>query len=152
MSSHLAPKTGHQAEDELSPVAQMYMTNVVLPNRPPGLNLRNEREMRTLALILDHIIRGQLLQAADVAMQRFKAVEMASGPNATWEFAQRLELIPQTAIATTSFLEREAAMKAELRERKLTRMNLTWSKGNQPSEKGMKGKGKGKASSGWNPQ
>eukprot|EP00971_Amphidinium_carterae_P239370 4752048-Amphidinium_carterae.1 len=44
MSTHLAPKTGHQVEDKLSPVAQMYMTNVVLPNRPPGLNLWNERD------------------------------------------------------------------------------------------------------------
>eukprot|EP00971_Amphidinium_carterae_P310540 6170977-Amphidinium_carterae.1 len=44
----------------------MYMTNEVPPNHPPGLNLRNEREMRTLALVLDHIIRAQPLQAADV--------------------------------------------------------------------------------------
>eukprot|EP00971_Amphidinium_carterae_P312846 6217431-Amphidinium_carterae.2 len=41
-------------------------------------------------------------------------------------------------------------MRAELRERKLTRMIPTWGKGSQPSEKGVKGKGK--PSSGWDPQ
>ena len=123
MGRHLAPRYGGdrgvnvRAGVDLEPIAQVYLTNVLLPSRPPGMNLCNERELRTLAEVLDHILRGDLLRAANIAIQRFKAVEAASSSEGSWEIAQRLELIPPTAISTTSVAEREAAMKAELRER-----------------------------------
>eukprot|EP00959_Pyramimonas_sp_CCMP1952_P196181 4101617-Pyramimonas_sp.AAC.1 len=54
--------------------------------------MRNQREMHTMAVILDHLALGRVNQAADVCAQRLKALEMAS-ETGTWQKAQHLELV-----------------------------------------------------------
>ena len=73
-----------------------YLTTVVqaLKSREPGL--RSERELRTLAEALDHLLSGNLAACGDTLMQRFK-VEPAG--EAGWAVASRMELIPQPAVS-----------------------------------------------------
>ena len=58
----------------------------------PGGTKRNMREMHSLATALDHLALGRPRQAADLLMQRLKALELASN-SGTWEKASFLELL-----------------------------------------------------------
>jgi len=49
--------------------------------------------MQTLALVLDKLFAGRPAEAADVAVQRLKAVQMAHCDR-NWERASFLELLP----------------------------------------------------------
>eukprot|EP00971_Amphidinium_carterae_P024138 476652-Amphidinium_carterae.1 len=66
--------------DEMMPrVASFYLTTV-LARRFPSMqtNLRTWKEAVTLAEIIDATVSGHCLQAADLAVQRLKALEVAS--------------------------------------------------------------------------
>ena len=60
---------------------------------PGGPSVRNQREMTTLCVMLDHLALGRYRQAADVAAARLKSIE---GTNRDGHFhqSQFLELIP----------------------------------------------------------
>eukprot|EP00971_Amphidinium_carterae_P258149 5124083-Amphidinium_carterae.1 len=60
---------GPSSHPELRPVMQLYVTNVVVPSKGAGLGLRNDRELRTLAKIIDCILAGRFCAALDVATQ-----------------------------------------------------------------------------------
>ena len=70
------------------------------------------REMRTLATALDHLGRGEVAQASDLLMQRFKAVT-AAVEDGNWTLAQRYELIPDVAAGLVGVHERRLAAKDE---------------------------------------
>ena len=95
--------------------ATAYYTAV---NRGNQLTVRNERELRTLALSIDLLINGERDRAADVLMQRYKAVEMASA-DGHWSVATHLELLAPQMASATSTAEREAASSLELAEGRL---------------------------------
>ena len=59
---------------------------------PSGINVRNQREMTTLCVMLDHLALGRYRQAADIAAARLKAVECANREG-NFQNAQFLELI-----------------------------------------------------------
>ena len=100
-------------------VALLYLITVMLPTLGHDrIGLRNERELRTLAEIIDAMVTGRLAHALDLAVQRYKAIE-TSCTDSTWAVAKHLELIPPHDISATSFAEREQASKLELREKKL---------------------------------
>jgi len=77
ISEYLAVRTGEEA-DSLPPVVLQYLTTFLAPSLGPDLSLRNNRELRTLATTLDALVRGKTAEAADMLVQRFKAVELAS--------------------------------------------------------------------------
>jgi hypothetical protein len=108
-----------KGQDTLTADVTRYLTTVIQPSRGTSLSLRNERELRTLAESMDCLLRGQVGQAGDILMQRFKAVEAASGAEGSWALAARYELIPASQISAVPPQEREAAMTLELKERKL---------------------------------
>lgn len=58
----------------------------------PGTSRRNLSEMRSMAAALDHLALGRSKQAADILMQRLKALELASSTG-SWEKAAFLELL-----------------------------------------------------------
>ena len=71
-------------------VAKGYYLRVLRPSS--GGSLRNQREMHTLCVALDHLGQGRPSFAADLLTRRLMAVEMANrGGN--WDRAQFLELI-----------------------------------------------------------
>ena len=81
-------------------------------------SIRNERELRTLALAIDAMVRGQYHTAGDIIMQRYKAVELAS-IEGNWRIASHLELLPVEASSAVTTAEREVASTLELREASL---------------------------------
>jgi hypothetical protein len=105
--------------DTASSVRQ-YLNTIYFAAHPvEKVGLRNARELQTLALALDEIGNGRLPQAADVLMQRFKAVEVACSEG-SWSLAQRLELLPPHAVGLASVNEQRLAAKAELLSLKLS--------------------------------
>jgi len=97
-----------------------YLTTALTPAHP-SLGMRNQRELRTLAEALDALLAGNVAQAADFLMQRFKAVELAATDTAGWAAASHLEIIPDTRASASSISEREHAARALLRADKLAR-------------------------------
>eukprot|EP00971_Amphidinium_carterae_P223056 4426201-Amphidinium_carterae.1 len=84
---------GRESEDLMPRVASFYLSTV-LARRFPSMqsNLRTWKEAATLAEIVDAIVTGHSLQAADLAVQRLKALEIAS-VQGSWSQARWLELV-----------------------------------------------------------
>ena len=97
--------------------AVSYLTSVLLPSAA-DMTLRNNRELRTLAEILDLLALGRVLEAGDVVAQRFRAVELASAEG-TWQLARHLELIPEARVSVTSTEARAEAARLERLETKV---------------------------------
>ena len=116
----LGPRRGGLGQDagsELDPAMVQYLTTV-LENANSTVGMRNSRELRTLAQAIDDILVGKIDSAADILMQRFKAVEIAAA-DGHWKVAEHLEVIPQTKPLAAADREREAAAETAVREAKL---------------------------------
>ena len=70
--------------------AKSYYLRVLRPEHHGSK--RNVREMQTLCALLDHLALGRTGQAADIAMQRLKALEVAA-QTGSWDRAAFLELV-----------------------------------------------------------
>eukprot|EP00974_Lingulodinium_polyedra_P108820 10532385-Lingulodinium_polyedra.AAC.1 len=57
-------------------------------------DVRDQREVLTLAAILDHINADELACALDTLVQRVHAIQAAKSKGGKWDDAQRMELIP----------------------------------------------------------
>ena len=64
-------------------------------------DLRDSREVATIATVLDHVNMGELAQALDVLVQRIGAIQIAKQKGSNWERAERSELIPQAGTLIT---------------------------------------------------
>lgn len=83
-----------------------------------GIGLRTSRELRTIAEGLDALLSGDQVRAADLLVQRFKALE-ASIIDGNWSVARHMELIPDSTRGLTGTTERMAATRLELQRVKL---------------------------------
>lgn len=80
-------------ELEMPPVARAYLSQIYMVRNPESaIGLRNLRELRTLATLVDLMASNDPLRALDVAVQRMKSIELfiAQGQ---WSQANLLELI-----------------------------------------------------------
>ena len=119
ISKFLAERgAGSDSGLELQPRMVEYLTTVASATRAQPLTLRNERELRTLAEGLDHLLSGRLAEAGDLLIQRYKAVETAASGE-DWELARHLEVIPPSSISAVSPSERAAVTAMRARELKL---------------------------------
>jgi len=91
---------------------------------PKGYNVRNQREMTTLCVMLDHLALGRYQRAADVAAARLKSVERANR-DGHFGHAQFLELVEVNPEGLTS-----------VDENLLVRNESTQSQRNWPSSDG----------------
>ena len=110
-----------------------------------------------MSAALDALIGCQPALAADILVQRLKSLESISG-GATWQVAQRFEVVPQDLGSLATMAESWAAAKEsqeELRNKQFQRGqwdSSSW-KGGASDMKGKsdsKGKGKGKEKDGKN--
>ena len=64
---------------------------------PKGYNVRNQREMTTLCVMLDHLALGRYQRASDVAAARLKSVERANreGHFGNAQFLELVEVNPE---------------------------------------------------------
>ena len=108
-----------EAGHTVSPVMISYLYSMVFVQHPvETVGARTVQELRTLATLLDHLARGELDQLGDVAMQRFKALEL-SIKDKSWTLATELELLPPLDACLTSQSEHQKAAKAALLRGKL---------------------------------
>ncbi|CAE7825917.1 unnamed protein product [Symbiodinium sp. CCMP2592] len=85
-------------EDKYSPVVNRYLLSVLLPNFPARQQPEERhREMRTLALGIDLLLKGKIDSAGDLFMQRFKSLTMALRDNDN-RFGHYLELLPEDLV------------------------------------------------------
>ena len=100
---------------------------------------RNLRELETLSEIMDKLAAGQFGRAADVATQRYKAIDMAM-QDGDWNRASHLELLPDAKRLLTGRDEQELITR-ELRHE--MRLRTFLDEGRAPWRKGSDAKGKG---------
>ena len=77
----------------LKDLRPLFRTHVNRSESIRGTTVRNRRELQTLALALDLIVRDEVKSAADVLVQRVKALEI-SIMDSNWARAELIELIP----------------------------------------------------------
>ena len=112
---NLAEATG-EAPQSLK-IFHRYYRQVVAPR---GGSKGLQREMVTLSVLLDTLIEGDVLGAADVAAQRLKSLELmqqGSDPN----LAQQIELIPRDHLGMVADSEALYAQKQFTAETRLQR-------------------------------
>ena len=96
-----------------------YYQTVFLQRYPENVvGVRNAREFKTLALILDLLMAGDLAGLGDVAVQRFKALESAVGDGG-WTMARHHELIPSQEVGLSTDAERSVVARSELQRVRL---------------------------------
>ena len=121
MERYLAPRQEDAcARTKLPPHVTQYLTTVLQQARRGEIHLRSQRELRTLAESLDHLLSGRLAQLGDMLMQRFKAVEETTG-GTPWEVARHLELTPHQDVGAASQQELRWAAQAEMEHGRLAR-------------------------------
>ena len=134
------------------PSAVHYLVTVMGPRLGTKLNMRSQRELRTLCTVLDMMAQHRHAQAADLVGQRIKALEKATA-DGHWASAQHLELLsPEMG----GLLERDEEIytsREHLLDLKLQSYE-GWKKGPKSDQKGdqekggrkgkEKGRGKGK--------
>ena len=119
MQEQLGASFGDCQEEEakLSPVVTRYLLTVIIPaigpKNFPGQSLR---EMRTIALAVDMLLKGKSDSCGDVLLQRFKSLCMQVRDNSD-KFGPQIELLPDdllygygSNLAETAFA-REMALK-----------------------------------------
>ena len=107
MRANLLQEAGATKESiGMDPVAMLYLRQH-LHRRASGPALR---ELVTLAIAVDQLLRARPSRALDTLLQRFKAVE-AGLMGAHWSVAQRLELGPSENLSLTGQEELSSAQK-----------------------------------------
>lgn len=105
------------------------------------------RELLTIAVAMDMLLKSRPSHAMDVLSQRFKAIESGMS-GAHWTVTQRLELIPQDALTLTGVTEMKEARREQYDESKLRwQASLPDGRG-MGGQRGNKGKGGGKEDTG----
>ena len=134
-----------------SPVAAVglqFYRQILRPKMSPVMS----REALNISAALDALLNCQPAHAADVLVQRLKALEsMASG--STWQMSQRFEIVPMDLGSLASQAEATAVARESREEQKSRHLqkggweSSSW-KGGKNDQKGDKGKGKSKAKDG----
>ena len=105
-------------QGHLRPLVDLYLQTVMRPAMGTKLTGRNDHELTTYAAIIDAILRGGVLEAAEVAMQRFKSIECFTAQG-NWDQAKHLELTRPMSVSCLSAREQELAQATEAMESKL---------------------------------
>ena len=89
-------------------VVFQYLQKALSPSAQ--LNKATQRELGTLALAADKILKGELEPALEILLQRFKAVESVATGTLSGAVAQNLEVIPQSEVSSLGLSERTEAV------------------------------------------
>ena len=94
MREQVTSVTGDEDEDGLSPICLRFFLSVFLPNHR-DIPEHTLREIRTLCEALDGILKGKMMETADLLAMRLKASMLAVTEG--WHIAKHLELLPATS-------------------------------------------------------
>lgn len=127
-------------ESSLPPITLKYIRSVILPKVSGGAL----REVMTIGSILDLMLMGRIGEAADIGMQRLKAIERVS-QGSSWSTTERLELIGSMSPQISTRGELAAAAKdLKLEQQTKSAVPPYKGKGYPSDSKGKKGKGEEK--------
>ena len=118
----LAPRL----ESSRPAVVYQYLQRALAPH--VKLHADSERELSTIALASDQVLKGNLEGALEILLQRFKSIESTSTGTLAKDVAQNLELVPKLEVSALSLAERNEAVALQ---RRWDRVN-TWSR--RPSQ------------------
>lgn len=135
MKEHLLTSTGSLwgvDRDSLPPVVGQYIRQHCVPKTTAPM----ARELLTLGAISDCLLQSRPAEAADIAMQRIKALELLISGQ-PWMTSQKLEIIPGPDPGVASRAEVQVAQK----ESRLDAQSRP------PASQGEKAKGKAQGKS-----
>ena len=98
----------------LRAIVMQYLLTYMLPSVKKEIPQGPLREMKTTATAVDMIVSGHVEEAADLLVQRFRALEMAL-KDGSWKVAKHLELL-EDEDGSTGISLREVATKEAVRE------------------------------------
>ena len=113
MRSHLVSK-GRKLADT-APCMLTYFTSVYLPSCQGRLGVRSEKEMRTLAVAIDHLLSVDLGAATDVLIQQYKSVEQLHSDGGTWRTSRHASVVGDGRVSIMDDAEREGLRAVEQR-------------------------------------
>ena len=143
MQTATARGLGGASKSHTPAVAMNHVLTVMLPALQGKVGLRTQRELKTLAEVIDKLALGMPSRAADVLAQRVKALERAT-VDGGWSTAQFLELLPPES---STLLERDEELylaKELLMDQKIKGYNRSQGSWQSSWERAPKGKGQGK--------
>ena len=109
------------SEEKLRPVVTAFLHTVLCTNFPrEKMGLRSYRELLSLALALDLLLKGDIASSMDVLLQRFKALER-SLTDGNWDMAKWYELTPTAEGLLASAGEKRAAVRMERAAQEVSR-------------------------------
>ena len=143
MQTATARGLGGASKSHTPAVAMNHVLTVMLPALQGKVGLRTQRELKTLAEVIDKLALGMPSRAADVLAQRVKALERAT-VDGGWNTAQFLELLPPES---STLLERDEELhlaKELLMDQKIKGYHRSQGSWQSSWERPQKGKGQGK--------
>ena len=102
------------------PIAVNYLQTCLRPALGEKVTPRNGKEMSVLAEVLDLLLVGDVVLAAETVLQRFKALETFAHEG-DWRLAQHLEVKRASTISCVTARELELAKSTMLMEDRLHR-------------------------------
>ena len=99
--------------DRRPPIMFQYLQQALCSRH--RIDGRNQKELATIALASDHILKGNLERGLDVLVQRFKRIEAQATGVMDGATAERLEITPRLEVSSLSPEEREEAVDLERR-------------------------------------
>ena len=119
MRKYVAAQGGKSVAELMSdPVAVSYLQTCLKPSLGEKITGRNGREMSILAEVLDMLLHGDVVPAAEAVLQRFKALEVFAREG-NWSLAQHLEVTAPASVTCVSRRELELAKSTQLMENRL---------------------------------
>ena len=119
MRSFVSAQGGRTAQQLLSdPVAVAYFQTCLKPSLGDKISARNDKEMGVLVEVLDMILVGDFIPAAELVLQRFKALE-TKAHEGSWSMAQHLELSRPSLVSCVSSRELDLAKQTQGMEERL---------------------------------
>ena len=107
--------------EPFQPIATTFLLTVLFNlHHPREIGVRAERELRTLCMAIDCILRGEPEAGLDVLAQRVKAIER-SVTDQGWQTARWLELIPTGSSLLVRRDEARAAIAESTAEERVAR-------------------------------
>ena len=121
MRQFVSQHSGRSVKDMMAePVTVMYLQTCLKPALGERITARNSKEMGILAEVLDLMLTGEVVKAAEMVLQRFKALETFAHEG-DWRLAQHLEVSRPAVVSCVSTRELELAKSTMLMEERLHR-------------------------------
>ena len=99
-------------------IVYQYLQRALSPQ--VKLTADSQRELSTIAMASDMVLKGDLEGGLEVLLQRFKSIESSSNGMLAKDVAHNLELVPQLGVSSLTLAERNEAVNLQRKWAQLT--------------------------------